>query len=254
MHTRVVSVSLALTLAAALCACATQDSQGSPPPPQPTAQKPQDDAVCKDRLRPVNKAIFRFNSGFDRHLLRPVASGYVRIVPGPVRRPVGRFFNNLTEPVTVLNSLLQGKPGAALQHSARFVINSTFGLGGLADLASHWHLPALNKEDLGQTLAVWGMPCGTYMVLPFLGPSTLRDGLGLLGGNRDRVPELTDLHPVRHRNALYTLMVVDLRGELLRVEQVFDSDYDRIRDLYLQSREHLIRDGVIEEDDFGDWD
>lgn len=247
MHARVILLSLAIALALPLSGPALAEQEQEQEQEQP--QKPGHN----DPLRPINKVIFRFNATVDRHLLRPVARGYVRFVPGWARRPVGRFFNNLAEPVTVVGSLMQGKPGAALHHSARFVVNSTLGLGGLADPASHLRLPPLNQEDLGQTLAVWGVPSGPYLVLPLLGPSTLRDGLAILGDSQ--LPGLTDLHPVRHRNALYTLSVVDARGELLRLEQVFDTDYDRIRDLYLQRREYLARDGAIQEDDFGaDWD
>ncbi|MEE3215266.1 MAG: VacJ family lipoprotein, partial [Pseudomonadota bacterium] len=125
-----------------------------------------------------NRRVFAFNDVLDRYALKPAAQGYRYITPDPLERGVSNFFDNLGEVRTVLNSLLQGKPANAGNSSMRFLMNTTFGLGGLLDPASHAGFTA-DTEDFGQTLAAWGVGEGPYVVLPFLGPSTVRDTAAL---------------------------------------------------------------------------
>ena len=124
-----------------------------------------------DPLEPFNRAMYTFNDVFDRALVKPLATGYRYIIPSPVRRGVGNFFINLREPTTLINDLLQGKPAQARQTLDRFLLNSSIGLFGLIDIATPLGKPS-HEEDYGQTLAVWGVPSGPYLVLPFLGPSS----------------------------------------------------------------------------------
>ncbi len=136
-----------------------------------------------DPFEPINRPIYRFNDIADRYVLRPVGRGYNYVLPQPVRNGVGNFFDNITYPVTIVNGALQGKFSQAGWDSIRFLMNSTFGILGFMDLATREGLPK-NNEDLGQTFAVWGIPAGPYIVLPLLGPSTVRDGIGILGNVR----------------------------------------------------------------------
>ncbi len=130
-----------------------------------------------DPWQTFNRRMHRFNMVLDRRVARPVALGYVKAVPAPVRRSVGNFFNNVGQSTTMMNALLQGKPKRAGQSLSRFVINSTVGLGGLFDPATKAHIPNTN-EDFGQTLATWGWKKSRYLELPLLGPTTVRDTVG----------------------------------------------------------------------------
>ena len=137
-----------------------------------------DTAITFDPLEGMNRAVFSFNEQADRWVLKPVAEAYDWAVPGPAKTGVSNFFNNLGEPLVIINDLLQGKFLQALSDTGRFLINSTLGIYGLFDVAKHLNLPA-HKEDFGQTFGVWGVDEGPYLVLPFLGPSNVRDGAGL---------------------------------------------------------------------------
>jgi phospholipid-binding lipoprotein MlaA len=131
----------------------------------------------RDPLEGFNRAVWGFNQGVDKVVLRPVTTVYRAIAPKPVRRGITRVFSNLSEPWSFINNMLQGKPGRAVRNLGRFVVNTTVGVAGLGDPASKIGIkPA--PEDLGQTFAAWGMNAGPYLVLPVLGPSTLRDGIG----------------------------------------------------------------------------
>lgn len=149
----------ALLLAATLGACATRGPAG-------------------DRFERYNRAMFRANTAVDRAVVRPGAVVYRTVTPVPARRGFARFLENLTEPWSAINALLQGKPGRAVNSLGRFVINTTIGVGGLADHATNLGLRP-TREDFGQTLAVWGVRDSSYLVLPLFGPSTVRDGIGL---------------------------------------------------------------------------
>lgn len=151
----------------------------------PTAAEETDEyalARVSDPLEPMNRAFFRFNDGFYTHVLRPFAHGYERVVPSPVRRGIGNFFTNLKFPVRFVSSVLQAKPRRAAQETGKFLLNSTVGLAGLVRVSdSVPELSAVPAEDVGQTLGIWGLGAGPYLVLPFLGPSSLRDTVGLAG-------------------------------------------------------------------------
>ena len=195
-----------------------------------------------------NRKVFAFNDVLDRYALKPVAKGYRTITPDPVETGVGNFFSNLGEVRTALNSVLQGKPANAGLATSRFLINSTVGIGGLLDYATLMEITA-DKEDFGQTLAVWGWDDSRYLVLPFFGPSTLRDTTGL--------PADIAAYPVTYveddtvRISLTALNLIDTRAGLLDQEKLIRGDrYRFIRDAYLQSRQFEVRDGELGDDPF----
>lgn len=195
-----------------------------------------------------NRRVFAFNDAVDRAVLKPVARGYRTVTPQPVQTGVGNFFSNLGEPRTALNSLLQGKPGNAGIALSRFAINTTIGIGGLWDFATHMEITG-RDEDFGQTLAVWGWEESRYLVLPFLGPSTLRDTSGL--------PVDAETYPLYYFGdvelevALTALRIVDMRAGLLDQEALITGDrYSFIRDAWLQRRRFEINDGETGDDPF----
>lgn len=197
----------------------------------------------------VNRVIFRFNEQVDRYVAKPVAKAYQAVTPQVVDNAVSRFFNNLSSPVTLVNQLLQGKPAAAAGTTARLIFNSTLGVGGLIDVAAKMGVPR-EKEDFGQTLGVWGVGPGPYVVLPFLGPSSLRDTVGRAA---DTFPD-----PRRYINeevaiGMAGVDLVDTRADLLAAEKVIEGDrYSFLRDYYLQQRAFAIADGKVERDEFLD--
>ena len=133
-----------------------------------------------DPIEPVNRAIFAFNEGLDRHVAEPVARAYDNNAPEPVKRGIGNFFRNLRQPIDVVNALLQAKFKQAFFQTGRFVLNSTVGVLGFIDVATPQGIPR-QVEDFGITLAHWGIPPGPYIVLPIMGPSNLRDTVGIVG-------------------------------------------------------------------------
>lgn len=207
----------------------------------------------RDPLEPVNRAIYTFNDGFDQYLLKPVAQRYQEYVPAPARTGVRNFFINLNVPLTVVNQVLQGKPAEAASDTMRFGFNSVFGVAGLMDVASDWGLSKHN-EDFGQTFAVWGFGEGWYLVLPFLGPSTIRDSAGL-------VPEV-ELNVINRYTEGWTkagvsgLFLVSKRAELLSASRVLDAaaldPYLQVRAAYRQRRWYEIHDGNPPDPDFFD--
>lgn len=193
----------------------------------------------------VNRSTYAFNDAIDRAALKPVAKGYRRFVPRVARTGVSNFLSNLAYPTTLVNNLLQLKLRDALSDTARLLLNSTLGLGGLLDPATDAGL-ARNDEDFGQTLGRWGVPAGPYLVIPLLGPSTLRDTPAqypdYLSNARHYVDDDTA------ELALGALAVVDQRARLIPVEETFDGAFDRyalMRNAYLQRREYLVRDGDV---------
>lgn len=202
-----------------------------------------------DPLEPVNRKIFWFNDKADIYVLEPAARVWDAVFPDPVQRAVARFYANLASPVVFANDLLQGKPRAAGQDLARFLVNSTVGLAGFLDPATEWGLPA-HEEDFGQTLGRWGVPAGPFLMLPLFGPSNPRDVVGML---------------VDWPLGVYTLFLdfpqsVGVRGvQLLNarslvLEEVRDArraaldPYVFVRNAYVQRREDLIRDGREQEE------
>ncbi|HEU4516008.1 MAG TPA: VacJ family lipoprotein, partial [Steroidobacteraceae bacterium] len=202
-----------------------------------------------DPLERMNRATHRFNDSVDRAVLRPVATGYRDHVPQVVRKGVDNMLEHLAFPTTIVNDLLQLKIKDTLVDLGRFAVNSTLGLAGLLDPASHFGIPK-NDEDFGQTLGRWGVPSGPYVVLPFLGPSTVRDAPSLY------VDGQTDLRVALHIDnnvewALAGVSFVNRRSELLAFDASFDAAYDRyafIRNAWLQRREYQVKDGEVEDE------
>lgn len=197
----------------------------------------------KDPWEGLNRKTYAFNDGLDRAIVRPLAVGYDKIMPDPAQRGVGNFFRNLDAPVTYLNQLFQGKIGQSGATLARFFINSTIGLLGFFDVASKWGIPYYN-EDLGQTLATWGIKESPYLVLPFFGPSTARDGIGRLADSY--------VHPVGraiHNRGIWGYWIfrgIDTRARFLEQDAELAKAYDPyvlMRDVWLQNREYQIYDG-----------
>ncbi len=206
-----------------------------------------------DPLEPMNRAIFGFNEVVDKTVLKPVAKTYKYITPDPVEVGVSNFFNNIGEINTIINDIFQFKFKQAGFDFTRFVINSTIGVFGIFDVATDLGLKR-NKEDFGQTLGYWGIESGPYLVLPFLGPSSLRDAPGTFVDyqtNDSVSPVRTELHH-EERDALSIVEVVDARAKLLKATQILETaakdKYVFIRESFLQRRENLVNDGEGEED------
>lgn len=202
-------------------------------------------AQAADPLEGFNRGVQSFNDGVDDAVLKPVAEAYVKVVPSFVRTGIGNFFGNLGDGWSAVNHLLQGKPEGALNMTLRMAVNTTFGLGGLLDVAGEAGLER-QSEDLGQTLGVWGLPAGPYLVLPLLGPSSVRDSVGTAAGLSSRTsPEYTDDQAVA--NAGFLLGVVHARAGLLGASKLLDDialdRYTFLRDAYLARRRNLVHDG-----------
>jgi phospholipid-binding lipoprotein MlaA len=196
-----------------------------------------------DPLESANRGVYKFNNAVDRATLKPAAQAYDDVAPGWFKTGVGNFFTNLSYPRTVANQLLQGKVKAAGQDTARFLINLTLGWGGVLDVASGARLPH-HDEDLGQTLGYWGVPPGPYLMMPLLGPTTLRD---LPSDFVDRFLEpLSWYNYGNERWFALGLSLLDLRAGLLpldaQIERVYDK-YGFVRDAYLQRRLYKVYDG-----------
>ena len=195
-----------------------------------------------------NRAMFAFNETLDKYFLKPVAQGYDYITPAPVRTGIGNFFNNIGEIPTVANDLLQGKFKQAGMDSTRFLVNTTVGIAGLMDIGSRIGLDR-HDEDFGQTLGYWGMGSGPYLMLPLLGPSTIRDSAGLVPDYF--ISPYNNIEDDSVRYGLRGLQIVDIRASLLEAEKLIAGDrYSFFREAYLQRREFLVRDGAMP-DDFG---
>lgn len=199
-----------------------------------------------------NRRVFVFNETLDRFAIKPAAQGYDAITPDLVQTGVGNFFSNLGELRTALNSALQWKWGNAGIATGRFVINSTLGVGGLLDIASDAGISG-REEDFGQTLGWWGVDRGPYLVLPLLGPSTVRDTAGL-PVDAYTYP-LTYVEEDKVRIGLRVLQVIDLRASLLDQEELIRGDrYSFIRDTWLQRRRFEVNDGELGADPFASDD
>ena len=207
-----------------------------------------------DPYESFNRNIYSFNDGLDRAVLKPVATAYQEVTPKPVRSGVTNFFSNLGDAWSFVNNLLQGRGSDALDSMVRFNVNTVFGLGGLLDIASEMQIQR-HKQDFGLTLGSWGVKTGPYLVLPFLGPSTVRDTVALpVDWQGGLVSEISDI-PVR--NSLIGLGLVDKRQSLLNAGEVLDAaaldPYSFTRDVYLQVRSQRIvpRKGQVEDEDAG---
>jgi phospholipid-binding lipoprotein MlaA len=198
----------------------------------------------RDPFEPFNRSVSRFNEGLDEAVLKPAAQVYQDVLPSPVRTGVSNFFSNLTDAWSMVNNLLQGRPQAAGDSFMRFTVNTFMGFGGVLDWASEMGIER-HREDFGNTLGRWGVSTGPYLVLPVLGPSTVRDTAALVV---DRQGDLVShTHDVSARNSLYVLRAVDLRASLLRAGAVLDEaaldKYSFTRDIYLQRRGAVLPSG-----------
>jgi phospholipid-binding lipoprotein MlaA len=203
-----------------------------------------------DPLESVNRGVYKFNDAIDGAILKPVAGAYKTVIPSLIRKGVNNFFNNLKSLTTVLNDILQLKFSHAFKDAGRFVINSTFGLAGVIDVASMGGIP-VHREDFGQTLGHWGVGSGAYIVLPFLGPSSVRDaaGFGFDTVTSDPITYAHNIGQVRLHNQLRVASLIDKRTQLLNVSDILDSasldHYAFMRDAYLQSRASQVQDGLV---------
>ncbi|MHB0805162.1 MlaA family lipoprotein [Stutzerimonas nitrititolerans] len=203
-------------------------------------------AAEEDPWEGVNRAVFRFNDTVDTYSLKPLAKGYQKVTPDVIETGIGNVFSNLGDVVVLANDLLQGKIRNAGIDTSRILFNTTFGVLGFFDVATRMGLPK-NDEDLGQTLGVWGLGNGPYVVLPLLGPSTLRDAGGRVGDSF--LGPYRYINDVPVRNTTFGVDVVDTRASLLSAEKMITGDkYIFIRNAYLQNREFRTMDGQVEDD------
>jgi phospholipid-binding lipoprotein MlaA len=196
-----------------------------------------------------NRKMYAFNDTADRYFLKPVAKGYEAVTPQFLEDGIHNIFSNIGEVGNVLNSLLQAKFKHGAEDTGRFVINSTIGLLGFFDVAAKMGLER-HDEDFGQTLGYWGVESGPYLVVPLLGPRTVRDAFGSVpDAYTDPIPYVIDHVPTR--NEVLAGRVIDTRASLLDAEELMSGDrYIFMRDAYLQRRQYLVNDGVVE-DSFG---
>jgi phospholipid-binding lipoprotein MlaA len=202
---------------------------------------PEAPAGVHDPWERFNRRVHRFNNAVDRSVARPVAKAYAKVVPKPVRTRVGSFFDNLGQPATAVNALLQGKVKHSAQAMGRFLVNSTVGIAGLFDPASRMQIPE-REEDFGQTLATWGWRRSRYLELPFFGPSTVRDVVGIAGDSPLQPASYVEADKVRI--GLTALNLVDMRTRLMAFDSLRDEagdDYLLVRDTWSQRRNFQIK-------------
>jgi len=227
---------LALSLVAMMFGCASIPA-GVPPSPD-------------DPWESFNRSVFEFNEGLDKYVLKPVVSGYRFVLPEFIREGVYNFFSNYNDIYTALNNLLQGKPDYAFNDLMRVVVNTTMGLGGLIDLATPGGLEK-HKEDFGQTFGVWGVPSGPYVVLPFFGPSSVRDTFGTVA-DLETDYLFKYIPDVGLRNSLTGLRVVNARNTYYEAGDLLDGaaidKYSFLRDAYIQRRKYQINEGRDDEE------
>jgi len=196
----------------------------------------------KDPYEGFNRSMYQFNDTLDRAVLKPVAQGYKTVMPEPGQKMVHNFFSNIDDIFVTGNDLLQLKFQQAASDFTRVWVNTIFGVFGLFDVA---HKLEKHNEDFGQTLGYWGVSSGPYLVLPFLGPSSVRDGAGVATDSYFGVIENLEDIPVR--NSLWATNKVNLRAELLDTEKIIEGTvmdrYSFIRDAYMMRRQSLVYDG-----------
>lgn len=198
----------------------------------------------RDPFEPLNRGIYQFNDTVDEAIMKPVAKGYKAVLPSPARTGVGNFFSNIDDALIAVNNLLQFKLDRAASDVARLIANTTFGIGGLFDVATSFGLEKHN-EDFGQTFGYWGVGDGPFLMLPLLGPSNLRDTVGLVAYYK--LDPVLNLDHIPTRNTLGAIRAIDHRTRLLDAEKVLDEaaldPYTFLRDAYIQQRRSLIYDG-----------
>lgn len=199
----------------------------------------------RDPFEPMNRGIHSFNEGLDRNVLKPVAQGYDAVVPDPAKAGVRNFFSNLGDVTVLANDILQLKLEQSSSDFLRLAFNSTFGFLGLLDVASEMGLRK-HEEDFGQTLGYWGVGSGPYLVLPFFGPSDIRDTVGLAVDSEYTDP-VRNYNEIATRNQAAVLRVVSRRADLLDAKEAVDKaaldGYEFTRDFYLERRKGLVHDG-----------
>lgn len=217
------------------------------------ATLPPGERDARDPLERFNRSMYVFNDTLDRTVARPVAKAYVAVTPAPVRSGVSNFFRNVNSTTVIVNNLLQAKPKAFFHETLRLVVNTTIGIGGLFDPATQFGIPA-GDEDFGQTLGRWGVRPGPYVVLPFLGPSTVRDTVGV-AADQFTDPKYYLLDDFWVKFGLTVASLIDTRAGLLGTDEVLARSFDPyvfMRNAYLQRREFQVRDGRVpaSDDDF----
>lgn len=205
-----------------------------------------------DPLERLNRATYAFNDALDRMLAHPVARAYKAVVPRPVRNVVSNFVANINYPEVMLNDSLQGKFKAAGQDFLRLLVNTTIGVGGLADPATRMGIPS-HDEDFGQTLGHWGVPPGPYLVLPFLGPSDFRDAPARVVDAY--ATPYTYAKSKKTEYGIYGLTLLDRRTDLLSADTALQNAFDPyvfVRNAYVARRQYLVSDGNVPDEDLDD--
>ncbi|ABE48855.1 MULTISPECIES: MlaA family lipoprotein [Methylobacillus] len=236
MRVKFSGIAISVAVALSMAGCATQAN--------------------KDPLESMNRGIYKFNDTADKAVLKPIAGAYKAVLPSPIRTGVNNFFTNLGTFTSLVNNILQLELGKAMDNTGRLLINSTIGIGGLVDVASMDGVPN-HRADFGQTLGKWGVGSGAYLVLPFLGPSTLRDTAGLTIDTLYFDPIQYTNH-VRERNQLRMLSFIDLRSQYLPASDLIDDaaldPYIFMREAYLERRHQFVTGEASSFDDFDDDD
>jgi len=203
-----------------------------------------------DPFESFNRSMYSFNEKLDKYAMKPIAEGYQAITPDPVDRGITNFFSNLDDVLVLINDLLQLKIDDAIATSARIVFNTTFGLLGIMDVATDFGIPKHN-EDFGQTLGYWGVGSGPYLVLPFFGPSNIRDTVGF-ATDVTELDFVYDDMSTDHAYSLLSLKYIDKRADLLKAKDIVDETaldpYAFIRDGWIQRRKNQVFDGNAPEE------
>ncbi|MGN7740084.1 MlaA family lipoprotein [Pseudomonas sp. 22526] len=203
-------------------------------------------AAEEDPWESINRPIFTFNDTIDTYALKPLAQGYQAVTPQFLEDGIHNFFRNIGDVGNLANDILQAKPHAAAVDTARLLMNTTIGVAGFFDVSTKMGLQR-NDEDFGQTLGYWGVGSGPYVMLPLLGPSTLRDAPAKYVDSFTEPYRYVNDVPVR--NSAFALDIVDTRASLLSSEKLISGDkYTFIRNAYLQNREFKVKDGKVEDD------
>lgn len=228
IHPAIFRVATLALLAVTLVGCATV------PPAERNARDP---------WQRMNRGIYKFNDAFDRTIATPVARGYVRVFPQPIRTGVTNFFNNATYADTIVNALLQGQIVPFARDTGRFVVNSTIGIGGIFDPASHIGL-ALEDRDFGQTFGKWGIPSGPFLLIPFLGPSDVRDGIGRVADSYGDPWTYIKSRYWYYEYGTALVYAVTERASILPLTDLAAKTYDPYafeRNAYLQHRDFMVK-------------
>lgn len=210
-----------------------------------------------DPFERYNRAMYQFNDSLDKAVIKPIAKGYVAVVPEPVNKGITNFFGNLGDVLVLINNVLQLKLPQAASDTGRVIVNSTIGLLGIIDVATPIGLRKHN-EDFGQTLGRWGIGSGPYLVLPFFGPSSPRDGIGLYVDYSQFNLTTNQVEDAATRNALLITNAIDTRADLLSASRLLETaaldPYTFTREAYLQRRRHLVYDGNPPLEEFEDFE